>query len=120
MILRAIADEGQDRKTRRHEHGIRSTSPRLKQSKHPVESTDSTRTSTLPIPTRPAAKHLPNLQTTEVSSNNQYDGASKDANVECATAAWTKAFQDAMYKLSLLGLPEDKKPGLMDCTAILG
>jgi len=36
------------------------------------------------------------------------------------SAAWTKAFQDAMYKLSLLGLPEDKKPGLMDCTAILG
>jgi hypothetical protein len=34
--------------------------------------------------------------------------------------AWAKAFQDAMFKLSVLGLPEDKKPGLTDCTVILG
>jgi len=79
-----IADVEQDRKTPRHEHGTRSTSPRLKQSKRLAVSTDSTRTSTLPIPIRPAAKHLPNSQTTEVGSNKQHDGASKDANVECA------------------------------------
>jgi hypothetical protein len=60
------------------------------------------------------------LQTIKVSTNSQLDGLKKIANVDCATAAWAKAFQDAMYKLSLLGLPEDKKPGLMDCTAILG
>ncbi|GAB7330445.1 hypothetical protein MBLNU13_g02061t2 [Cladosporium sp. NU13] len=43
-------------------------------------------------PNTACAKHLPNSLTTK----------------------------NAMYKLSLLGLPEDKKPSLMDCTAILG
>ncbi|KAM0716249.1 hypothetical protein Q7P37_007694 [Cladosporium fusiforme] len=34
-------------------------------------------------------------------------------------AAWTKAFQDSMYKLSLLGVSEDTRSKLQDCTDIL-
>lgn len=33
--------------------------------------------------------------------------------------AWAKAFPEAMLKLSLLGLSEDKVAGLVDCTGIL-
>jgi hypothetical protein len=33
--------------------------------------------------------------------------------------AWAVAFQDAMYKLSVLGLSDKKKSSLKDCTAIL-
>lgn len=43
-----------------------------------------------------------------------------ETNIERVSAAWTKAFQDAMFKLSVLGLPEDEKLGLIDCTVILG
>ena len=73
----ATADSEQGHKTRRHEHGTRSTSPKLKQSKHPVACTDSIRTSTSPMLTQLAVKHLPNLPTTKVSINKGCDGISE-------------------------------------------
>ncbi|KAM0714471.1 hypothetical protein Q7P37_010258 [Cladosporium fusiforme] len=33
---------------------------------------------------------------------------------------WTSAYQDAMFKLSVLGIPDEKKASFKDCTAILG
>lgn len=36
------------------------------------------------------------------------------------TAAWATAFQGAMYKLSILGLSDEAKQNLTDCTGILG
>lgn len=35
-------------------------------------------------------------------------------------AAWATAFQSSMYKLSVLGLADDAKSGLQDCTGIVG
>lgn len=36
------------------------------------------------------------------------------------SAAWATAYQDSMYKLSVLGVSEETKQGFKDCTGILG
>jgi hypothetical protein len=42
-----------------------------------------------------------------------------DADCGFVIASWALAFQNAMYKLSVLGVSQSTKSGFTDCTAIL-
>lgn len=57
------------------------------------------------------------LGTVEVSARPS--DTTRCTGLTMETASWAKAFSEAMLKLSLLGLSEDKIASLVDCTDIL-
>lgn len=78
---------------------------------------DSSQISTSPTRAQPAEKRLSNLQLIVVSPNSC--ARLTRAYVFLLPDAWATAFQDAMYKLSVLGIAAGKVDSLIDCTEIL-